>query len=268
MELLWDPLFRTQLTVGALIALSMPLLGAYLHLRGEWLAVLGYSHMAGGGATAAAALAWPLYPAALVAATLAALYKGCLERGGNQRYAAMFLIGWTMTMLVAANSHLGAHTGEALLEGQLYFTGNLHLLGAAAYFALLIPALAYLSRKIMVMRFFPDYYAANQRPAKLYGVLFDLLSVAGITLAATTVGIIPAFALLFLVPWAAFAVSRGWRRALLVAAALGLVAYAGAFVAAVLFDQPFGPTFVLVLIALTLLRLVRPLARTSESKGN
>jgi len=49
LELLWDPLFRAALFTGLVLSVVLPLLGVYLHLRREWLATLGLSHVAAAG---------------------------------------------------------------------------------------------------------------------------------------------------------------------------------------------------------------------------
>jgi len=45
MDLLLDPLFRIPLLTGLLAAVLLPLLGALLHAREEWLAALGVAHV-------------------------------------------------------------------------------------------------------------------------------------------------------------------------------------------------------------------------------
>lgn len=41
LSLVVDPLFRVPFANGLLLALLLPLLGAYVRLRNEWLAALG-----------------------------------------------------------------------------------------------------------------------------------------------------------------------------------------------------------------------------------
>jgi zinc transport system permease protein len=57
-----------------------------------------------------------------------------------------------------------------------------------------------------------------------------------------------AFALVFIPPWLAFRRVRDWRRGLLVALAIGVAGYTGAFALALALDQPFGPVLALVLV--------------------
>ena len=53
-DLLFDPLFLQPFLTGLVFALLLPLYGAYLRLRGEWLAALSYAQMATAGAPARA----------------------------------------------------------------------------------------------------------------------------------------------------------------------------------------------------------------------
>ena len=45
----FDPLFRVPLANGLLLALVLPLLGAYVRLRNEWLAALGLAQVTAAG---------------------------------------------------------------------------------------------------------------------------------------------------------------------------------------------------------------------------
>ena len=79
-----------------------------------------------------------------------------------------------------------------------------------------------------------------------------------LALSATAIGVMAAFALVFVPPWVAFRFAHGWRRTIAWSVGLGVVAYLAAFVAAIRLDQPFGPVLV---VALLLLAPVRAFAR-------
>jgi zinc transport system permease protein len=64
-----------------------------------------------------------------------------------------------------------------------------------------------------------------------------------------------AFALVFVPPWISFRFARSWRSSLIWSVGLGLFAYAGSFVIAVLFDQPYGPVLVATLLVVASGRL-------------
>jgi zinc transport system permease protein len=65
-------------------------------------------------------------------------------------------------------------------------------------------------------------------------------------------GVMGAFALVFVPPWLAFRRAGDWRGSLLLALAIGVAAYIAAFALALGFDQPFGPVLALLLVVLGL----------------
>lgn len=256
LALMFDPLFRVPLLVGMLLAAVLPLLGAYLRVRGEWLAALGYAHVAAAGALAAGMLAWPVLAGAFAAAAVTAVWKGSIRRPGNDLYAALTIGGWALALIIAANSHHGEVLGQTLLRGQLYFAEPVHLWSAGVLALLTAAALPWLSPRLLLQRFFPDHFSANLRPAWIHETGFALLVVAVLVLATTALGAMAAFALMFVPPWIAFRLCSGWRQALAAAAVLGVVAHLAAFAGAVMLDQPFGPVLVIVLLLLSPLRLL------------
>ena len=58
-EIFADPLFRLPFVAGLLIAAVLPVLGALLMLRDEWLAALGLAHLAAAGALLGLAVGAP-----------------------------------------------------------------------------------------------------------------------------------------------------------------------------------------------------------------
>lgn len=246
-----DPLFRLPLAAGAVAAAVLPLLGALLRLREEWLAALGLAHIAAAGSLAGMGLGVPAVAGGPAAAGAAAAFKTFAAGGGNTAYAIMILLGWSATLVLAANTPLGESLAHAMVDGQLYFAGWPELAGLLAFAAVTLAALPWLMRRIIRARFFPEYERANRLPAWRWHLAFDLLVAAGMALGTATVGLMGAFALAFLPPWAAFRVAPGWRAALAISLAAGLGAYVLAFAAAMLGDQPFGPVLVGVLLVVT-----------------
>jgi zinc transport system permease protein len=90
----------------------------------------------------------------VLAALLAALVKGLLARAGASAYALMMLLAWGGGVLLVANHPLAEQAGHALFDGQLYFTGEAHLLVTALAAVVVLPALAWLSRPLLLARFF------------------------------------------------------------------------------------------------------------------
>ncbi len=253
-DLLFDPLFRVPFFTGLLLAGLLPLIGMYLRLRHEWLAALAFAQMASAGALLAMVAGWPMLAGGVLAAFLAALAKGLMARAGASAYALMMLLAWGGGVLLVANHPLAEQAGHALFDGQLYFTGEGHLLAAGLACAVVAPLLGWLSRPLLLGRFFPEFYRARGRDARPRLMLFDLLAGLAVALATVSLGVMAAFALVFVPPLVAYRFGRGWRAGLVLAAVIGMVGYCVAFAVSLGFDQPFGPicaVFFVMLAALS-----------------
>ena len=255
MELLFDPLFRMPFFTGLLLSALLPVLGLYLRLREEWLAALGFAHVAGAGAVAGSLVAAPLLPAALLTALVAVGVKGLMRRAGNDVYALLIVLGWSAMLLGASLSHHAKLTGQALIDGQLYFTGVDHLQLALGLAVLSAIALPWLSPRLLRERIFPGHDRANHRPVLRTVLAFEALAAAGIAVAATAMGVMSAFALIFIPAWVAYRRAASWRRAIAWAMGLGVVCYLAAFVLAMGANLPFSPVLVALLAAVAVLRL-------------
>ncbi|MCC5857995.1 MAG: metal ABC transporter permease [Ectothiorhodospiraceae bacterium] len=256
-DLLFDPLFRVPLVVGGLLALLLPPLGVYLRLRREWLAALGFAHLAGAGGVLGTLAALPVLPLALLVAGGGVLVQGAMRRPGNDAYATMILLGWSVMLIGASFSHHAQLLGQALVDGQLYFAGVDHLVGAIVLAVLVGVLLPWMSPGLLRARLFPGQDQANGQSPRRLGLLFNGLVALGVALGATAMGVMAAFALMFIPAWLAFALAPGWRAAVIIAMLLGGLAYALAFTLAMLLDLPFGPICVACLVAMTPLRLLR-----------
>jgi zinc/manganese transport system permease protein len=255
-DTLLDPLFRIPFATGLLMALVLPIVGVLLRLRDEWLAALGLAHLAGASGLVGLAVGIPAVLGAPLGALAGALLKSFGRFRGNTVYALMILIGWAATLLVAANTTLGSAMGHALVEGQLYFAGSTHLTSALLCTA---AAIALLPRMVPVLvraRLFPGLVTPHDRSARWH-LGFDVLVALGMAIGTGTLGLIAAFALVFVPPWVAFRRASHWRACLIISAGLGTVAYILAFATALVWDQPFGPTLVAVLIAFASLAMVQ-----------
>jgi zinc transport system permease protein len=165
----------------------------------------------------------------------------------------LLLAGWAVAVVLAANHPLAERLGHALFDGQLYFAGSdqLWLVAIGAPLALLV--LRALSGRLLLATIYPDFYRARgiaEWPAQTG---FDVLAALALALATMSLGVMGAFALVFIPPWLAFRRARDWRRGLLVALAIGVSGYVGAFALALAFDQPFGPVLALVLVVVGLI---------------
>jgi zinc transport system permease protein len=256
MNLLFDPLFLTPFVNGLLLAVLLSQLGPYSRLRGEWLASLGVAQAAAAGLLLGSFVGAET-PAALLTAAVAAVVKSLLGReSGNDAYAVMLLVGWSAALLLAANTARGEDLSRALLEGQLYFAGPSDLATSALLLAVTAGTLAWMSRRLLVGCLFPDRLVDGRRPAARYDVMFDVLVAISLALAATIVGVMAAFALVFVPAWVAFRFAGSWRAAVTWSIALGVAAYVGSFAVSIVFDQPYGPVLVGALLAIGLGRTV------------
>lgn len=248
LDVLWDPLFRIPFAVGLVMAIVLPLLGVMLRLRDEWLAALGLAHLAGASGLLGLAVGVPVVLGAPLGAVAGALVKSLGKFSGNTVYALMILFGWATTLLIAANTSLGSVMGHALVEGQLYFAGPVHLAVAVLLGVLVVIALPWFAPRLIRARLFPGYEIANKLPAWRWHVGFDVLAAFGMAVGAGSLGLMGAFALVFVPPWVAFRAARNWRASLWISLAIGVAAYVGAFACALLLDQPFGPVLVAMLV--------------------
>jgi len=252
LQILADPLFRLPFLAGLLLAVLLPLLGMYLRLRGEWLAALGLAQIASAGALVAAALGGPVLAGGVGASLAAAALKGRFERAGESAYAVMLIVGWGISVLLSANLPVAERVAHALFDGQLYLIGGEHLAAAAVLLAAALVVLRQLSRPLLLLRLFPEFFRARNLPQRRYGLVFDLVVAGSLAAATVSVGVIAAFGLAFVPPWVAFRRGANWRGGVLLAIGFALASYMVAFAAALALDQPFGPVCAIVLIAAAL----------------
>jgi zinc transport system permease protein len=251
-------LFTVPFFSGLLVAAVLSVIGVLLRLRNEWLSALGFAHLAGAGALIGLAIHLPAVLGATFGAALGAVIKTIGHFRGNTVYALMILAGWSTTLLVAANTTLGSVIGHAMVEGQLYFASFSHLLAAAILAIATIVGLYWLMPIVIRTRFFPGHDAANRLPAWRWHLAFDLLAAVGMAVATATVGLMAAFALVFIPPWLAFSSARNWKQALVISCSFGTAGYIAAFLVALWLDQPFGPVIVALLLVLAgILRIKR-----------
>ena len=243
-------LFGLPFLTGVVLATMLPLVGVWLRLRDEWLAALAVAHLAGAGAVLALSLALPA-----LLGSLALAVTGMLGRhfpgAGNSAYAWLILVGWTVTLLVAANSPLGETLARQLIDGQLYFTGAEEFLAALILLMAILGLRAHIDRNELATRLLPATTRTEERQRRHTILLTDTLVAAALAAGTLSIGLMATFALVFLPAWATFRKARNWRRALLGAVALGQLGYLVAFAAALEFDQPFAPILVAVLLGLT-----------------
>lgn len=249
---MWSDLFLVPFLTGLLLAIVLPLLGCYLRLRAEWLAALAYAHVAAGGALAALVAGLPPAAGGLLAAALAGAGKrfAAARLSGGASYALLMLGGWSVAVLLAANQPLAERLAQALFDGQLYFADGRQLALVAGGTLLALALLRTLSGRLLLARLYPDLFRLRNLPLWPVQLGFDLLAAVVLALATMSLGVMAAFALLFVPPWLAFRRGRSWRHGLLWSVLGGVLVYSGAFALALLVDQPFGPVLALLLVVL------------------
>ena len=257
MSLLFDPLYHVPLLVGLVAAALLPVLGCYLRLRNEWLAALGLAHVAAACHLLGMALHTPVLLSGVGGAVIAVFFKQLLRREGNGGYALMMLGGWAALYLIANNTTLGEALAYALSDGQLYFANTEQLLALLLGGGVTLLLMPWWNRRLLRARFFPMHEAANRLPAWRWHLSFDLAVALLLALATGAIGLMGAFALVFLPPWLAFRLAPHWKAGLLLALLAGVAAYLMAFMLALKFDQPFGPVLVTVLLVLCPLGLMK-----------
>jgi len=246
----WDTFLIIPFFSGLLITVVLSAVGVLLRLRNEWLAALGFAHLAGASALIGLALHIPVVIGATIGAAIGAIIKAIARFRGNTIYALMILTGWSITLLVAANTALGSVMGHAMVEGQLYFATNLHMVAVMILTVATIAGLYWLMPIVIRSRFFPGHEAANQLPAWRWHLAFDFLTAISMAIATATVGLMAAFALVFIPAWLAFRLATHWKQTLAISIGFAVIAYIIAFVIALYLDQPFGPVLVALLLVL------------------
>ncbi|MDR0634769.1 MAG: metal ABC transporter permease [Azoarcus sp.] len=266
-------LFWSPALTGAALALLLPLLGLYLRLRREHWAALAYGQLGAAGALGALALGLPPLAGGLAASFAVAGAKHRLEKRlpAAGLFPLLFILGWSASLLLTANLPGVERLGAALFEGQLYFAGQEMLAGSAVA---LIAGGLFLRRAgplLLLACLCPAHFQSSRLPAWPARAAFDLLAAAALALAVMSLGVMGAFALVFIPPWLAFALAANWRTALVAAPVLALCAHTLAFALALIHDQPFGPVLAAVLglsaLALPLAAAARPGSRRKTGQG-
>ena len=178
--LLVDPVFAQPFLTGLAYAVLLPLVGAYLRLRDEWLAALAFAQTAAAGALLAMLAGVPLLLGGLLAGLAAAGLKHKVDEAARgvqgATYALLLVAAWALAILLVANQPLAERLGHALFDGQLYFTGRDHLIVAGICIVVAGVALRHLSRDLLLGvsvpygpgKFIASYIRKDDRTAANY----------------------------------------------------------------------------------------------------
>ena len=262
-----DSLFTVPFFAGLTLAGLLPVVGNLLRLRDEWLATLGFAHLATAGVLLGMALHLPPFAGALLGALTGAGVKHAGGGRSNSAYGLMILAGWSLTLMVAANTTLGDALAHALIDGQLYFAGPRELIVDVVVAVVGVAALRGMTPHLIVARLFPDRERTHEPRAWRWHLGFDVLAATTIAAGTATFGLMAGFALVFVPPWIAFRLAADWRQAQWLAAGIGIAGYGGAFWVALSLDQPFGPTLGAVLVLCFVASAVWRRPRASLASG-
>lgn len=255
MDMLFDPLFYSPWCTGLFLSITLPLLGIYLRLRNEWLAALGLAQMSAAAGLIGYGLGIPLFVMGPVGGITMAFIKH-FSASDNTGYALMILAGWAITFLLAANTSLGESISQALIDGQIYFVQSTQAVATATlmFFSLLL--LRQLAPHLLRAELFPHYEKLNKENTYRWHLGFDLLVAIAMGIATASVGLMTAFAMVFIPAWVAFKISASWKKAHWIALSFNLAAFIIGFTLAILADQPYGPTQVACHLILAILVLL------------
>ena len=247
-ELLLDPLFRLPFLTGLGLAVGLPLLGLYLRMRGEWLAVLGVAQLAALGALTATVLALPGLLGAVTAGVGAVIAKRMGRGSGTGAYVLMLLTGWALAVLLLANHPAIEHVGQGLFDGQLYFSGGGHAVATLALIGIGGALLHRHGQRLLLARVHPLLAGVCAHTRRVHWG-FDLLVGLSVGVGILSLGVMAAFALTWVPAWAVFDRARSWRQAQGQVVLIGVLGYVLAFGVALVADQPFGPVCVVGVLA-------------------
>ncbi|MEM9103045.1 MAG: metal ABC transporter permease [Pseudomonadota bacterium] len=245
MELIFDPLFRVPLFVGLLLSLLLPVLGVYLRLRDEWLASLGLAQVSAASGLVGASLGFPIILGGPIGAIMVAFIKNRFSTG-NTGYALMILAGWSLTFIIAANTVTGESLGHALTDGQIYFAQPFQLWIILAIVMISFIVLPWMSPHLLRARLFPFHERMNEKLTWRWHLGFDLIVAIGMGAGTATIGLMAAFAMIFIPSWLAFKFASSWKQTLIFAIAFNGFAYLVGIASAIMLDQPYGPIQVAV----------------------
>ena len=103
---------------------------------------------------------------------------------------------------------------------------------------MVVPLLSWLSRPLLLGRLFPEFYRARGLDARPRLMLFDLIAGLSVALATVSLGVMAAFALVFVPPLVAYRFARSWRAGMALSAVIGMGGYSVSFAVSLGLDQP------------------------------
>lgn len=241
------------ITVGAIV----PLLGAYVVLRG--MAFLGdaLAHIVLPGVVLAFLLGWPLAVGALIVGVAAALAIGAISGNSSLRedsaigivFAAAFALGVALISMQRSYAIDLAH----ILFGDLLGVSTADLWLMAVLAILVAGAVLALYKELLVMSFDRVLATTMQLPVSFLNNLLLVLLAVVIVIALRAVGVALVLAMLVTPASTAYLLTRRLPTMLALASGFGVLSGVIGLYLSFYFDLPSGPAIVLVATGLFVL---------------
>jgi zinc transport system permease protein len=248
------PFMQRALIAAAIAGLVSPAIGAYVVQRRLSLLGDGLGHVAIAGVGLALATGVTPLPVAVVVTILGAVIIELLRTSGRASadvaMAILFYGGLATGVLLAGIAGQGAGMLSNYLFGSLLTVSNeeLWLIGSLGAL-ILIPALGLLPQLFAVCSD-EDYARTLGLPVRFYNMLIVVLAAVTITVSMRTVGLLMVSALMVVPVATANNLSTGFRRSMLLAMGLGLLASLAGVIGSYYLNAPPGSLIVVFAIAL------------------
>jgi zinc transport system permease protein len=252
MPSMFEPTFmRLALIAAVAMGASLGILGVYLVIRRVVFLGLVLANAATVGAAAAEVFQWTPEIASIVAAVVAALGLGLVQR--PRRVSAESLMGWAYAtaasapvLILAAVAAPDADTLH-MLFGNLLAVSVSHAAGLAMVALIIGLAHMLFSQRFLLVSFDAEAARVAGVNVRLWSLGLNLLVGVAAAAAVHEIGALLTFALLTLPAMAALLVTTNMRATFITAAALGATMPCLGLAVSFYFDLPGGPASVALL---------------------
>jgi len=244
--------FLIQVMIGGTLAgAGTGMLGAYVvGMRVPFIGIC-IAHSALAGAVAGSLLGWPVVPAALAGAVLAAVLLGAVDPERtriNTNMMMSVLLSLTMGLAFLGIATTGAARNDllALMWGSVLLCTGPELWLMAGVTAAEVAFVVLFHKELRAILFSRTHAAAAGVPAAAVWTMLLVLTGVVLTVHFEVVGGLMIYALLTNPAIAAFQLTRGYGRSVLASAGLGGLSGFGGFLLSYATDLPTGAVIVIV----------------------
>lgn len=250
---------------GLLVALVCAILGVFVVLRGLSLLGDGLAHVSFGGVALGLTLGLYPLPMALLFSVGGALAIHVLRERrivrGDTAIGILFTAGLAFGILLVSRGNVGGSV-TSYLFGTILAVQATDLQVVVGVGAGLLLLLGLFQKEFFAMTYSEEAATVAGLPTRFLNVLFMALTAAAIVVASRMVGVLLVSALLIVPAAASLQLARGFRNAIVLSAALGLLAVALGFWVAIANGVAVGASIALSSCALFVLAAVaKPLLR-------